>query len=130
MSPKKILLAEDDSDDSILFHEYLQDRTDIVLLPTVENGIELFEYLYKTSKKHLPDLIILDQNMPKKNGIQTLIELKADKAYSDIPVVVYSTYTDNQLIKACTVKGARMVVSKPLTRKGYQEMMDDFLSNL
>ena len=128
--PKKILLAEDDSDDSKLFHEYLNERTDIVLLPIVENGIELFEYSSNASDNLLPDLIILDQNMPKKNGIQTLIELKADKVYSNIPVVVYSTYTDNQLVKACTVKGARMVVSKPLTKAGYQEMMDEFLNNL
>ena len=130
VSPKKILLAEDDSDDRMLFHEYLHDRTDILLLPIVENGIDVLEFLYKTLKGDLPDLIILDQNMPKKNGIQTLIDLKADKAFAAIPVMVYSTYTDHQLVKACTSEGARMVVSKPLTRKGYHEMMDDFLSHV
>ena len=131
MQPKKILLAEDDHDDSNLFHEYLKGREDIVLMPTAENGIEVIKFLDKiVEHTDLPDLIILDQNMPKKNGKQTLVFLKSNNRFAHIPVIVYSTYTDDQLIKDCTKKGASMVVSKPLTNKGYHDMMDGFLKVL
>lgn len=127
MPPKKILLAEDDSDDATLFHDYLKDRKDIALLSIVENGIELLEYLKNTDGSSLPDLIILDQNMPKKNGMQTLDQLKSSSTYAHIPVIIYSTYADIQLETACKLKGAVLVASKPLNYKGYQEMMDEFL---
>jgi CheY-like chemotaxis protein len=128
MPPKKILLAEDDSDDQMLFYEFLHHRTDIVLMPVVENGVTLFDSLELIdNNKDLPDLIILDQNMPKRNGIQTLELLKEDKRYSHIPIMVYSTYTDNQLVQSCTKIGALSVVTKPLSKEGYQDMMDAFL---
>jgi CheY-like chemotaxis protein len=128
MPPKKILLAEDDSDDGKLFYDYLSERDDVALQSIVENGIRLFEYLDNLAAGDLPDLIVLDQNMPKKNGIQTLEQLKSDHNYSGIPVVIYSTYADNQLVHDCSLKGAVMVVSKPLSFKGYHEMMDRFLA--
>src|SRR4051812_38095117 len=98
MALRKILLAEDDADDQRLFHDFLHHRTDIELMPMVENGVVLLESLERTSDNHLPDVIILDQNMPKKNGLQTLDQLKSSERYAHIPVVIYSTYTDQQLI--------------------------------
>ena len=66
MNPWKILLAEDDSDDQKLFCDFLLHRTDIVLMPVAENGAEALEILERTTDEELPDLIILDQNMPWK----------------------------------------------------------------
>jgi CheY-like chemotaxis protein len=129
--PKKILLAEDDHDDMRLFDEFLNDRKDIQLVAVAENGVEVFDLLDKMEmNSNLPDLIVLDQNMPKKNGIQTLISLKSNRRFSTIPIIIYSTYTDEHLIKDCTEKGASMVVSKPVTRQGYQEMIDELLKLL
>src|SRR6188508_2290359 len=114
MRPKKVLLAEDDLDDQKLFHDFLLHRTDIVLMSVVENGEEVLDTLKSiTDFGHLPDLIILDQNMPKKNGIQTLQVLKNDSRYSEIIVVIYSTYADQQLINEALKNGASKVVSKP-----------------
>ena len=128
MKPKKILLAEDDLDDQILFHDFLFHRSDIELMSVVENGEELLDTLETiTDTGHLPDLIILDQNMPKKNGIQTLQVLKKADRYAEINVVIYSTYADQQLLSEAMRNGASKVVSKPITKEGYGLMMDDLL---
>lgn len=128
MASKKVLLAEDDLDDQILFRDFLQHRTDITLMSIVENGVELFETLEEIpSPEELPDIIILDQNMPKRNGRQTLELLKESNRYAQIPVVVYSTYADQKLIDNCCKIGACTVVSKPISKEGYDKMIDGFL---
>jgi CheY-like chemotaxis protein len=123
----KILLAEDDSDDQKLFLDFLDNRDDLFILPIVENGARLLEVMDSMPPEELPDLIILDQNMPQKNGLQTLEELKSNPAYQSIPVVIYSTYADAMLTKKAMEKGADMVAMKPLNQQGYHEMMDTFL---
>lgn len=130
MPPKKILLAEDDADDQSFFLDFLQHRKDVSLLQAVENGEEALTFLEKAGNHggSLPDLIILDQNMPKRNGLQTLQELKANRSYKNIPVLVYSTYADENLKKQSTALGAALVHPKPFTSEGYHQMMDNFLS--
>lgn len=125
MLKRKILLAEDDEDDQQFFNDFLKSRNDIILMPIAENGLVLTEYLEGIADRaQLPDLIILDQNMPKSNGLQTLQVLKEDKRYTHIPVIIYSTYTDETLIKIGSEMGATMVVSKPVTKEGYHEMIE------
>ena len=127
MLKRKILLAEDDEDDQHFFIDFLKSRDDIILMPIVENGIALFELLEKINKdEELPDYIILDQNMPKKNGLQTLQNLKNESRYAHIPVMIYSTYTDDQLIKKGTELGACMIMAKPLTKEGYDQLVNAF----
>lgn len=125
--PMKILLAEDDPDDRGFFYQFLSLRTDLLILPPVENGEEVFAYLEKAQNGTLPDLIILDQNMPKCNGLQTLAILKKNIQYENIPVFVYSTYTDDYLVKQSIQLGARSVLEKPLSPEGYHKMIDDML---
>lgn len=125
MIKRKILLAEDDEDDRYFFEDFLQSRSDVVLMSIVENGVMLTELLAAIEDDaELPDLIILDQNMPKQNGLQTLEFLKQDERYSDIPTVIYSTYTDDALIRNGYAKGACVVVPKPFTREGYNAMIE------
>lgn len=125
--PKKILLAEDDPDDRRFFFQFLCDRVDLLLLPAVENGEEVVEYLEKAHNGNFPDLIILDQNMPKCNGLQTLTILKNNSQYENIPVFVYSTYTDEYLVKKSIQLGARSVLEKPFTPEGYHKMINEML---
>ena len=127
ITPTTILLAEDDADDRIFFREFIEGRDDIVLLNEVENGEELLELLNTHKNGQLPDLIILDQNMPKMNGIQTLDVLKNDNRFSKIPVVVYSTYINDHLIQKCKEAGAIRVAIKPINKRGYIKMIDEFL---
>jgi CheY-like chemotaxis protein len=103
----KILLAEDDYDDKNLFHEYLDNRKEIVILPIVETGKELFECLSKMKPTDFPDWIILDQNLPIKSGLEILDQLKSNATYCNIPVIIYSTYTDNHLINEGKLGGTR-----------------------
>ncbi len=125
MFKRKILLAEDDGDDQRFFNEFLKDRKDIILMPTADDGEELFKILGKIDKTgDLPNLIILDQNMPKTNGLQALRLLKADSRYAHIPVSIYSTYIDEELMKKGLEWGACQVVQKPLSNEGYNQMID------
>jgi CheY-like chemotaxis protein len=131
MSVKHVILVEDDPDDRDLFHLFYEERGDIKLLPTLGNGSDLINYLDNLSQEEsLPDLIVLDQNMPKMNGKQTLAFLKSDSRFASIPTVIYSTYTDASLITECLRLGAGMVAIKPIDNSGYQKMMDDFLGLL
>lgn len=128
MVKRRILLAEDDEDDQLLFHEFLKSRNDITILPIAENGEVLIDLLEgMTNDGELPDLIILDQNMPKKNGFQTLQFLKESNRYSNIPAIIYSTYTDENLIKEGTKAGACMVLTKPLTKEDYNQMIEQMI---
>ena len=128
MAPVKILLAEDDLDDREFFFDFLIHRKDIEILPVAENGAALLQCLENISNdSSLPDLIILDQNMPVRNGLQTLCLLKDNKRYTHIPVVIYSTITDERLKEACSAMGASSIFVKPATKEGYDNMINDFL---
>jgi CheY-like chemotaxis protein len=128
MKVKKIILVEDDPDDRDLFTSFFSRRKDIELLPSVGNGLELINFLQSIlADDELPHLIVLDQNMPMMNGKQTLAYLKTSDRYASIPAVVYSTYTNSNLVIECKKLGAIMVASKPIDNDGYQKMMNDFL---
>ena len=128
MKITNVVLVEDDLDDAELFVEFYRNRTDIALLSIAGNGLELINYLETIPDDgNLPHLIVLDQNMPKMNGKQTLAFLKSSKRFSKIPAVVYSTYTDCNLITECIQLGAKRVALKPIDNEGYQKMMDDWL---
>lgn len=128
MNKKTLLLAEDDEDDRMLFSDFLQDRNDFELLHSCENGMEVIEYLNAIQDADkLPSLVVLDQNMPKMNGSQTLQLLKNSPRYAKIPVAVYTTYTDKRLIDECYQSGALTVVAKPISPSGYHQMMDELV---
>ena len=125
---KKVLLADDDADDREIFVRVLDKKTDVHLVHTVENGREVIDYLNGIpAPEQLPHLIILDHNMPKMNGTETLGKLKSDKRYSDIHVVIYSTYSDNKMKEKCEQLGASMVLAKPASIKEYEAIIDRFL---
>jgi CheY-like chemotaxis protein len=125
---KKVLFADDDADERILFESVYQKRRDIILLPSSVNGSDVIKKLNRSHDQDLPDLIILDQNMPLMTGKQTLTFIKSNDRFSKIPVCICSTYADQQLMDDCLKLGAYKVASKPLTDAEYQRMMNDFLS--
>lgn len=128
---KKVLFADDDADERDLFKNAYQGRNDIILLPCSFNGSDVIKRLNGTLKdSDLPDLIILDQNMPLMNGKQTLTFIKSNARYAKIPVCICSTYADSKLVEDCVGLGAYKVSSKPITESEYQEMMDGFLTAL
>ena len=89
-SPIKILLADDDTDDRFFFEKALKEIPISNTLRTVENGEELMDYLSKP-ETNLPDIIFLDISMPRKTGVECLIEIKNDEKLEHIPVIIFTT---------------------------------------
>ncbi|HEX2535087.1 MAG TPA: response regulator [Chitinophagaceae bacterium] len=128
MEKRTLLLAEDDADDQQFFLDFLQGHSDLALLPVAENGEVLLEHLNRlTESADLPHYIILDQNMPRMNGLQTLQALKSDSRYAHIPVMIYSTYTNEALEKEGMARGACLVLPKPFTKAGYEQLIQSFI---
>jgi len=129
MGKKLILLAEDDQDDRIIFTEAFEELENLdVELQAVEDGIDLINRLKEIDREEdLPQLFILDQNMPKMTGKATLTFLKSQDRFKNIPVIIYSTYPDATLINEFVNLGAEQVVAKPDSYEGFKDMVHAFV---
>jgi CheY-like chemotaxis protein len=85
-----VLLADDDTDDCSFFDKALREIPIATNLTIVHDGEQLLNYLFVNSE-HLPEVLFLDLSMPRKNGFECLHEIKENKKYSDLFVVVLST---------------------------------------
>jgi CheY-like chemotaxis protein len=115
MKKKLILVAEDDQDDRFFLEAAFTEVGDEGVLAFVENGVEVLDFLEKKLKQRaeLPDMIILDLNMPKKNGKETLSELKKNPLFEKIPVVIYTTTCNDVEVRLCYELGASTYIVKP-----------------
>lgn len=107
-----ILLADDDEADRLLFKEALEELEIKPIIHTVNNGMELMTYLTK-QKAHLPHLIFLDLNMPRKNGLQCLKEIRGNENLKDISIAIYSTSENGKDIEETFRNGANIYITKP-----------------
>jgi len=107
-----IVLAEDDEDDRAFFREVMEEVKIKTKVDTVNDGQQLMEYLAKADG-HLPDVIFLDLNMPRKSGIECLEEIRANKKLKDISIVIYSTSSAEEDIEQTFLKGANIYIRKP-----------------
>ncbi len=110
MHTKRIILAEDDEEDVDLFKIVLNDLSVEVNLQVATNGIELMKMLEGTGP--FPNLIFLDLNMPLKNGIICLEEIRTNKRWNNISVIILSTSSHQDQIKAGYEKGADFYMVK------------------
>ena len=124
---KKILLVDDDADDRQVFEDILRDMDPETLLECAENGLEMVAILDKMADDELPDMIILDQNMPKMTGRESLIFLRDSPRYRHIPTILYSTWQVRDFYNECVELGATDVVAKPDTMQAYRGMIEQFL---
>jgi CheY-like chemotaxis protein len=124
---KKILLVDDDADDRQIFEELVLEMDRETIVVCAENGLEMVALLDKADDNDLPDMIILDQNMPKMTGKESLIFLKESPRYKTISTIVYSTYQIKDFYQECLALGAQDVVAKPDTIQAYREMIEQFL---
>ena len=107
-----ILLADDDTDDCTFFQEAVEDLKLSAQLTVARDGVELMQQL--TSKeKELPDVLFLDINMPRKNGHECLLEIKASKKLKELPVVMFSTSNSLDKINMLFKLGAHVYILKP-----------------
>lgn len=125
---KSILLADDDGDDRLIFTQVFELLgSDKAKLSIVENGLEVIDFLNKVAEHELPDLIILDHNMPKMNGKQALHYIKSHERYKNIHVIIYSTYNDSPFVEECGKLGAASIEVKPSSYEEYVGMVQRFL---
>ncbi len=104
-----IVLADDDRDDHTFFKTALAEIAPSTQLTIVENGDELLELL----KNYIPDFIFLDLEMPCKNGLQCLHEIRGNNKINDIPIVIFSSTSRPANIDAAYEMGADLFFIKP-----------------
>lgn len=117
-----IILAEDDPDDRLLFEEAIDELSVSVNLTTFNNGDELMEWL-TDHKNSLPDALFLDLNMPRRNGFAALGEIKRDTKLQDLPVIIFSTSTNNEMINQVYKDAAHYYIQKPASFRKLTELI-------
>lgn len=110
--PISVLLADDDEDDRLIFTEAFDAIKMKTVVKTVNDGIELMEHL-TDDQNTLPHILFLDLNMPRKSGMECLMEIKRIDYLKDIAIVIYSTSASEQDIEDTFVKGANVYIKKP-----------------
>ena len=127
--PILILLADDDADDRMLAREALAESRLANELRTVEDGEELMAYLTRRGRyadpalSPRPGLILLDLNMPRKDGREALREIKANPALRQIPVVILTTSKAEEDIYRSYDLGVNSFISKPVSFEGLVAVM-------
>lgn len=116
MSAKKILVVDDDEEDRFIIQDGFTEVGAEDLVHFEENGEKALEYLENCyNQKDLPCLIILDLNMPRLNGTQTLRAIKSDQRFHNMHVLIYSTSLNKIEKEQCMQLGAEEYIIKPLT---------------
>lgn len=107
-----ILLADDDKADCLLFKEALEELPVSAMLTIVHNGEQLIEEITRKGSQ-FPDVLFLDLNMPRKNGLATLGEIKRNTDLQNLPVIIFSTASDVESVKNVFRNAAHYYICKP-----------------
>ena len=123
-----ILMADDDEDDRLMAQEALQEARLANDLHFVVDGVELMDYLchrgaYDNSNAPRPGLILLDLNMPRKDGREALKEIKSDPDLRQIPIVVLTTSKADEDIYRSYNLGVNSYITKPVSFEGLVDVM-------
>ncbi len=126
--PTIVLMAEDDEEDRMMARDALGEAAAGVELRCVENGEELLDYLRRRGRwasedAPTPGLVLLDLNMPRKDGREALREMKADASLRGLPVVVLTTSREEDEVARSYALGANSFVRKPVTFDGLVAVM-------
>ena len=116
ISTIEILLIEDNSDESSLIAKIIENKESNINITRIENGLDAMDYLYKKGKyKHsrTPNLILLDLNLPKKDGREVLKEIKTDPKLKLIPVIVLTNSNDDNDVFESYGHYANAYLTKP-----------------
>jgi len=122
-----ILLADDDTDDCVFFKKAL----DELLLPThltvVHDGEQLMQLLINETNES-PDVLFLDLNMPRKNGFECLSEIKLSKKLNQLPVIVFSTSFEQEVVNQLFQNGAQYFIRKPSEFSQFKKIIQHTLA--
>lgn len=127
-TPMTILIADDDADDRMFLEQAMRQNDYSQGIRFVEDGEELMEYLHRRGRYDelsapWPNILILDLNMPRKNGFQALSEIKDDPKLRRLPVIVMTTSSaDEDIVKTYNL-GVNSFVTKPFNFNRLVEMV-------
>ena len=121
--PFHILLADDDEADRLLFTEAFSVLKIKTIVHTVNNGIELMEWL-NMKNLHLPLFLFLDLNMPRKNGLQCLKEIRSNAKLKDVFIAIYSTSDNEKDMEETFNNGANVYITKPSDFNMLKQVLD------
>jgi CheY-like chemotaxis protein len=107
-----LLLADDDIDDCTFFKDALEELPLATTLSTVNDGVQLMNYL-SANLHDLPDVLFLDLNMPRKSGFECLSEIKLIDQLKTLPVIIFSTSLNLEVVNVLYQKGAHHYICKP-----------------
>lgn len=128
---KVVLMADDDSEDCILATEAFRESGTNAEFLCVDNGSKLMASLHERSSLEetgLPGFILLDLNMPQKDGREALIEIKAEPSLRHLPIVILTTSREQRDIDFAIRAGADLFITKPDTFDEWVEMMKSLVS--
>ena len=125
----EILLVEDNEDDIVIIQEVFADMKLATIVNTVRDGEEALAYLGRQGKykvAHMPDLVLLDINMPKKNGFEVLEEMKKDPRWQSLPVIMLTTSHREEDIVRSYEKGACSYMHKLVDLDQFKHLIKQF----
>ena len=125
-----VLMADDDEDDCFLAKEAFLETGAGVNFSCVFDGVELMSYLsehYRSGMIVLPRLILLDLNMPRKDGREALKEIKAEPVLRDIPIVIFTTSKEEKDLDFAKIAGAELFITKPAAYEEWVTIMKSLI---
>jgi CheY-like chemotaxis protein len=121
-----VLLADDDEDDRLFFSEAFGEIKMRTRVRLVNDGVELMNELQNGHQ--LPHILFLDLNMPRKNGMECLMEIRQTERLKDIPVAIYSTSSSEEDIEETFVKGANVYIKKPSDFGALKKILEEVIT--
>lgn len=116
MQKWKILLADDDPEDRAIIKDAMEQIEAGDLIQFAENGEQALQILHQQFEQGIyPCLVVLDLNMPKINGTETLYRLKSDPRFRNVPVIIFSTSINSIEKEKCMRLGAHSYITKPVS---------------
>jgi CheY-like chemotaxis protein len=125
----EILLVEDNEDDIVIIQEVFADMRLATLINVVRDGEEALAYLRRKGKykvARMPDLVLLDINMPKKNGFEVLEEMKKDRRLQLLPVIILTTSHREEDVVRAYAKGACSYIHKLVDLDQFKQLIKQF----
>jgi CheY-like chemotaxis protein len=126
-TPINILLADDDTDDCIFFKVAVDEFPLSTHLTAVHDGEQLMQLLTNETNE-LPHILFLDLNMPRKNGFECLSELKLSKKLKQLPVIIFSTSLEQEVVNLLYKSGAQYFIRKPSEFSQFKKIIQQTLT--
>jgi CheY-like chemotaxis protein len=126
-NPPQIIVADDDEDDFFFFDKALKETGIPARLTKVTNGLEVLALLAQHAQ--LPQMIFLDINMPLMDGLTTLKRIRANEAYQEVRIVIFSTTDDPATVQEAYRSGATVFLCKPDEYRDYMNIFKALLTD-